>query len=100
MDTYLENAFYATSPDWEQIKFLCNARGLYVLAQVNQVKGFTERGVKQSKRAKKLYYNLDAPTMEELKFWVRSNQEKNVPVSCEDIKLLEQMEKRCSAGQR
>ena len=41
MDTDLENAFLATSPNGEQIKFLCDDRGLYVLEQVNQIKGFT-----------------------------------------------------------
>ena len=94
MDTDLENAFLATSPNGEQIKFLCNDRGLYVLEQVNQIKGFTQREVQRAKRAKKLYYDLDAPTMDELKFWVQSNQGKNVPVSSDDIKLLERMERK------
>lgn len=50
--------------------------------------------MQQAERAKRLYDNLDAPTIDELKFWVRSNQGKNVRVSYDDIKLLEKMEKQ------
>ena len=92
MDTDEENAFYVTSPDGDVTKFLCDIRGLYVLEEVNQLKGFTTREVDRAKRAKKLYYDLDAPTLGDLKMWVRSNQAKNVPVSVEDIKLLGTME--------
>ena len=64
-----------------------------MLACVNNVEGFTDREVQRAERAKKLYYNLDAPSLDELKHWVRTNQGKNVPVSFDDIKLLEKMEK-------
>ena len=93
MDTDLENLFLVTSPDGEEIKFSCDKKGLYVLAHVNQIEGFTDREVQRAERAKRLYYNLDAPSLSELKHWVRTNQGKNVPVSYEDIKLLERMEK-------
>ena len=43
MDTDLENSFLVTSPEGEEIKFQCDKRGLYVLAPVNQVEGFTDR---------------------------------------------------------
>lgn len=42
MDTDLQNLFLVTSPGGKEIKFQCDKRGLYVLAQVNQVEGFTD----------------------------------------------------------
>ena len=64
------------------------------MEEVNQLEGFTTQEVDCAKRAKKLYYDLDAPTLGDLKMWVRSNQAKNVSVSVEDIKLLEKMEEK------
>ena len=64
MDTNLDNSFLTTSRDGEEIKFTCNDKGLYVLAEVNSIEGFTEREVQRARRAKQLYYNLDAPTLD------------------------------------
>ena len=65
MDTNLDNSFLTTSRDGEEIKFTCNDKGLYVLAEVNSIEGFTGREVQRARRAKQLYYNLDAPTLDE-----------------------------------
>ena len=58
----------------------------------HQVEDSTPREVERAKRAKKLYYDLDAPAIDNLKVWIRSNQARNVPVSVDDVKLLQRME--------
>ena len=50
---------------------------------------FTPREVERAKRAKKLYYDLDAPSIDDLKVSLRSNQARNVPISVKDVKLLQ-----------
>lgn len=94
MDTDLENAFHVISAGGDAIKFLCDDHSLYILEQVNQTKGFFPRTVERAKRAKKLYYNLNATSLGNLKILVRSNQGKNVPVSINDVKPLEHMKQK------
>ena len=76
MDTAVENAFLVTSPEGITTKYACNRKGLYALVEdeeCHQLEGFTQREIARAKRAKKLYYDLDTPTLEDLKVWLRSN---------------------------
>ena len=57
----------------------------------NIIKGYTPRQVARAKRAKKLYHDLHAETIPNLKNWVRSNMGRNVPFSHEDINLMVEM---------
>ena len=103
MDTDLDNAFYVTNQDKRTIRFPCNEQGLYMLEKdfspgkktkrhtvmATVIKGYTPREVARAKRARKLYHDLHVETVSNLKAWLRSNMGKNVPVSFEDVDLME-----------
>ena len=110
MDTDLDNAFYVTDQEKRTIRFPCNEQGLYMLEKdVSQdkktkrhtvmatvIEGYTPREVARAKRARKLYHDLHAETVSNLKVWLRSNMGKNVPVSFKDVDLMEKYSRRTS----
>ena len=52
------------------------------------IEGYTPREVARTKWARKLYHNLHAETVSNLKMWLRSNMGKNVSVSFKDVDLM------------
>ena len=90
-----DNAFYVTDENKRTVRFPCNEAGLYMKERTsrcyNAIEGYTPRQVARAKRAKKLYHDLHAETIPNLKNWVRGNMGKNVPVSHEDINLMSEM---------
>ena len=59
----------------------------YVLATT--IEGYTPREVERVARARKLYHDLSAENIRNVKVWLRSNQENNVPASVDDVNLAE-----------
>ena len=57
------------------------------------VEGYTQREVEQAVRARKLYHDLSAENVRNVKVWLRSNQCKNVPISVDDVNLAENIYK-------
>lgn len=103
-NSHEENCFYVTDLSGRTTRYPCDERGLYVKevqapidccvygqCHVTTVEGFTQRGVERSARARKLYHDLSAENVGNLKVWIRSNLAKNVPVLVEDIDLAERI---------
>ena len=109
-DSDLDNAFYVTDSEKRTVRFPCNEQGLYVNEQGrtfmskakecccyqvvnmnNAIEGFTPRQVVRAVRAKKLYHDLHAETVDKLKAWIRSNVARNVPVSTEDVNEMKRI---------
>ena len=102
MDTDLDNAFNVTDQDKRTIRFPCNKQGLYMLKKkINQgekskrhtvmasiIERYTPRELARAKQAKKLYHDLHAETISNLKGWLSSNMGKNIPVLFEDVNLM------------
>ena len=93
-DSRVENCFTVTDIHHGRVtRYPCDERGLYVRAKnishATTVEGFTQREVDRAVRARKLYHDLCAKNVSNVKMWIRSNQEKNVPVSVEDLNLVE-----------
>ena len=55
------------------------------------IEGFTPREVEKAKRVRKLYHDLNAPSIASLKVWIRQNMAKNIPVSFSDVDLAEKI---------
>ena len=82
-----------TNKKGQVTRYPCDERGLYVksskICNVNAttVEGFTQREVDRAVRARKLYHNLGAENISNVKMWVRLDQPKNVPVTVKDLNL-------------
>ena len=96
-DSHVENCFKVTNKKGQVTRYPCDERGLYVnsneICNVNAttVEGFTQREVDRAVRARKLYHDLGAENISNVKMWVRSNQGKNVPVTVEDLNLADKI---------
>ena len=55
------------------------------------MEGFTRRQIERAQRARKFYHDLNSENVENVKFFIRSNQAKNVEISHEDMNLAEQV---------
>src|SRR5210317_2332452 len=53
--------------------------------------GFTKRQVEDAEKARKLYYVLGCPTVQNFKHILRQNIIKNCPVTMEDVNIAEQI---------
>lgn len=51
------------------------------------VEGFTQREMERARQAWNFYHDLNAENIENVKFFITSNREKNVPISSEDMEL-------------
>ena len=51
------------------------------------IEGYTPREVERASRARKLYHDLSAESISNIKVWLRSNQANNVPISIDDVNL-------------
>lgn len=103
MDTDVDNCFFVIDQDRCVTKFPCNERGLYIMERPASIKsramshagttieGYTAREVMRAKKARKLYHDLNAPSIPDLKVWIRANMGKNNEVTCDDINLAEKM---------
>ena len=75
-DSTIENAFYVTNSKGRTIRFPCNSMGLYIKEKENKevtattIEGFTSRQIARAKLARKLYHNLNAETVANLKVWI------------------------------
>ena len=100
IDSKLDNASYVADSKRRTVSFPCNEEGLYmnetgctfkkkdengVIIMTNTIEGFTPKQVARAVRAKKLYHDLYAETVDNLKIWIRSNITKNVPVGMDDV---------------
>ena len=102
-DSDIENCFIVTDLVGRVTRYPCDERGLYVrehlppvdcrVSYVNatSVEGYTQCEVERASRAQKLYHDLSAENIRNIKVWLRSNQAKNVPVSVEDVNLAEKI---------
>ena len=96
-DSSIEDCFVVTCENSGKVlRFPVDHRGLYVkeatpidCCVMNQVEGFTDRQVECARRARKLYHDLSAPSLSDLKQFIRQNIAKNNPVTVEDIQLAE-----------
>ena len=61
------------------------------MSHVTSVEGFTDREVQRATTARKFLHDLSAASVEDVKFFIRSNQARNVPISTEDIQLAEKV---------
>ena len=92
-DSELENAFIVTLEDRVVSKYACNNRGLYVrvlherLVNFTTVEEYIQRQILRVTKVRKFYHDLCAENEWNVKFWLRSNQAKNIPVSVEDMNL-------------
>ena len=103
MDTDVDNCFFVIDKDRRVTKFPCNERGLYIMERPasmkscamihagTTIKGYTAREVMRAKKARKLYHDLNAPSISDLKVWIRANMGKNNEVTCDDVNLTEKM---------
>ena len=97
-DSEKENCFYVVDRKTSDIIQFPHNEGLYVridapigLSHVTSVEGFTDRKVKRATAARKFLHNLSAESVENVKFFIRSNQAKNVPISTENMQLAEKV---------
>ena len=60
---------------------------------MNHVEGFTPRKIGKFKAERKVYHNLNTPSIVRLKVWVYQNMAKNLPISFEDVDLSEKFSK-------
>ena len=96
-DSRVENCFKVTSKEGRVTRYPCNERGLYVklrkvsVVNATTVEGFTQREVDGAVRARKLYHDVGAENISNVKMWVRSNQAKNVPVTVKDLNLSDKI---------
>lgn len=56
---------------------------------VTHVEGYTPRQVQKAKLTRKLYNDLSAPEYQDLKFFLRHNIAKNIPIILKDVNLVE-----------
>ena len=99
-DSKKENCFYVVDPhDGKVIRFPMR-KGLYVRdseeskmkeTHWTSVEGFTRRQIERAQQARKFYHDLNAENVENVKYFIRSNQAKNVEVTTEDMNLAEQI---------
>ena len=98
-DSSKANCFFVTNPkDGSVIKFPMK-KGLYIrddtkeVTDVNwtSIEGFTQRQIERAQAARKLYHDLNAENVGNVKFFIRSNQAKNVDISTEDMNLAEKV---------
>ena len=98
-DSDKANCFFVINPkDGKVIKFPMQ-KGLYVrndnqdIEDCNwtSIEGFTCRQIERAQAARKLYHDLNAENVDKMKFFIRSNQAKNVEVSTEDMNLAEKV---------
>ena len=98
-DSNKANCFFVTNPkDGSVIRFPMK-KGLYirddtkVVTDVNwtSIEGFTQRQIERAQAARKLYHDLNAENVGNVKFFIRSNQAKNVDISTEDMNLAEKI---------
>ena len=89
--------FFVISPkDGKVIRFPMR-KGLYVRDEQpvdchwTSIEGFTRRQIERAQAARKLYHDLNAENVENVKFFIRSNQAKNVEVTTEDMNLAERV---------
>ena len=61
----------------------------YVLA--TSIEGYTPREIERAARDRKLYHDLSAENIRNVKVWLRSNQCKNVPILVDDVNLAEKI---------
>ena len=55
------------------------------------IEGFTRRQIERAQAARKLYHDLNAENVDNAKFFICSNQAKNVEVSTEDMNLAKRI---------
>ena len=103
IDTRQENCFVVTPKKGVDVRFPCDERGLYVRESTSptdccvynyagtHIEGFTPREVEKAKRVRKLYHDLNAPSIASLKVWIRQNMAKNIPVYFSDFDLAEKI---------
>ena len=106
-DSNIENYFYFMNRRGRTVRYECDERGLYVRrhlppidcyvyqyqCHVTSIGGFTQHNIERSSRARKLYHDLSAENVADVKILVCSNITKNVPVSVEDLNLVEEIYK-------
>ena len=104
LDTKEANCFVVTGKNGNNTRFSCDKRGLYVREcgkpenkvsfANNHVEGFTPRQVETARKVRKLYHDLNAPSISSLKAWIRQNMAKNIPISYDDVDLAEKVFKK------
>ena len=60
---------------------------------VTTIEGYTPREIERAAQARKLYRDLSAENVRDLKVWLRSNQCKNVHISADNVNLSEKIYK-------
>ena len=97
-DSEKENCFYVIDQKSGKVIRFPHKKGLYVrnddpveLSYVTSVKGFTDREVERATAARKFLHDLSAESVENTKFFIRSNQARNVPITTEDMQLAERV---------
>lgn len=95
--SHVENCFTVTDSRGWVTRYPCDKRGFYVkekkISRVHAttIEGFTQREVDRAVRARKLYHDLCAENISNVKIWIRSNQAKNAPASIEDLNLTDKI---------
>ena len=102
-DSHIENAFVIRDHQDRVARYPVDERGLYVremlppvdcyvsYVHATSIEGYTPREVERAARARKLYHDLSAENIRNVKVWLRSNQAKNVPISVDDVNLAEKI---------
>ena len=107
-DSEVEDAFFVHKEDKEPVKFKCTSQGIYAytipvcreenmeLAESHLVdtvkenrKGYTQAQFDRAVKARSLYHELGAPTLENYKGFIKMGGVQNCPIRIEDIKIAQ-----------
>ena len=107
-DSEIEDAFLVHKEDKEPVKFKCTSQGIYAytipvcheenmeLAESHLVdtvkenrKGYTQAQFDRAVKARSLYHELGAPTLENYKGFIKMGGVQNCPIRIEDINIAQ-----------
>ena len=101
-----ENEFLIKDHQGRVVRYPVDKRGLYIQQKLppvdchvfyvfdTTIECYTPCKVEGAARARKLYYDLSAENIINVKIWLRSNQAKNLPISVDDVNFAERLQGR------